>query len=241
MINQDYAWGHSFQRAARENLARRRPDIEIVGDDLVPLGKVKDFAPYVAKIRASGADTVLTGNWGNDLVLLIKASEQTGLRADFYTTHAYVWGTPKAIGASGADRIKTIMAFHVNEADPAWERKILSHGRKYKPIAHMDFLPAWQTLDMFVDAVNQVKTTDPYKVAAALEGMAYNGPAGESWMRAEDHQLMAPIYVTSFVKAGRKGVKHDTEATGFGWKTEMVVAAKDNVPPVRCSMERPAR
>lgn len=239
MINQDYAWGHSFQRAARENLGKRRPDIEFVGDDLVPLGKVKDFAPYVSKIRASEADTVLTGNWGNDLILLIKAAEQSGLKAEFYTTHSYVWGTPAAIGASGADRIKTIMAFHLNEADAAWEKKILDYGRKYKPIAHMDFLPAWQTLDMFADAVGQVGSTDPYKVAVALEGMKYKGPAGDSWMRAEDHQLMAPIYVTSFVKAGRPGVKFDTENTGFGWKTEMVVAAKDNVPPVKCKMQRP--
>lgn len=241
MINQDYAWGHSFQRAARENLARRRPDIRIVGDDLVPLGKVKDFAPYVSKIRASGADTVLTGNWGNDLVLLIKASEQTGLKADFYTTHAYVWGTPTAIGAAGADRIKTIMAFHINEARAEWEQRILAADRKYKPIAHMDFLPAWQTLEMFVEAVNQVKSTDPYKVAAALEGMKYDGPAGESWMRPEDHQLLAPIYVTSFVKAGQIGAKYDTEGTGYGWKTEMVVAAGENVPPLKCRMERPAR
>lgn len=241
LINQDYAWGHSFRRAARQFLGATRPDIEFVGDDLVPLGKVKDFAPYVSKIRASGADTVLTGNWGNDLVLLIKASAQSGLDSDFYTTHAYVWGTPAAIGASGAERIKTIMAFHLNEAGPAWEKKILSYGEKYKPIAHMDFLPVWQTLDMFVRAVNQAKSTDPYEVAIALEGMKYDGPAGESWMRAEDHQLMAPIYVTSFVKRGQPGVRYDTENTGFGWKTELLVAARDSIPPVRCQMARPQK
>ena len=241
MINQDYAWGHSFKRAAREYLTSTRPDIQFVGDDLVPLGKVKDFAPYVSKIRASGADTVLTGNWGNDLVLLIKASEQSGLNAEFYTTHSYVWGTPAAIGPSGADRIKTIMAFHINDANPEWEKKILAYGQKYKPISHMDFLPVWQTMDMFVQAVNQAQSTDPYKVAVALEGMKYDGPAGESWMRAEDHQLMAPIYVTSFVRKGQPGVKYDTENTGFGWKTDLLVAAKDNVPPMRCKMERPGQ
>jgi branched-chain amino acid transport system substrate-binding protein len=94
---------------------------------------------------------------------------------------------------------------------------------------------------MFVRAVNQVKSTDPYDVAIALEGMDYDGPAGASWMRAEDHQLMAPIYVTSFVKRGQPGVRHDTENTGFGWKTEMLVAAKDNIPPVRCQMARPQK
>ena len=239
LLNQDYAWGHSFKRAAREMLNGKRPDIQIVGDDLVPLGKTKDFAPYVSKIRASGADTVLTGNWGNDLVLLIKASEQSGLNVEFYTTHSWVWGAPAAIGAAGADRIKTIMAFHINEANPEWEKKILFYGKKYQPISHMDFLPVWQTMDMFAQAIEQAKSTDPAKVAMALEGMKYNGPAGESWMRPDDHQLLAPIYVTGFVKRGQPGVKYDTEGTGFGWKTELLVAAKDNVPPIRCQMERP--
>ena len=163
------------------------------------------------------------------------------MNAEFYTTHSYVWGTPAAIGALGADRIKTIMAFHINEASPELgEEDPVLRAEESKPIAHMDFLPVWQTMDMFVQAVNQVQSIDPYKVATALEGMKYNGPAGESWMRPEDHQLMAPIYVTSFVRKGQPGVRYDTENTGFGWKTEMLVPAKDNVPPrVRCQMERP--
>ena len=83
LINQDYAYGQSFKRVAREMLAKKRPDIEIVGDELIPLGKVKDFAPYVTKIKSSGADTVLTGNWGSDLALLIKSAEDAGLNAAF--------------------------------------------------------------------------------------------------------------------------------------------------------------
>jgi branched-chain amino acid transport system substrate-binding protein len=95
LINQDYAYGHSFKRVAREMLAAKRPDIEIVGDELIPLGKVKDFAPYVAKIKSSGADVVLTGNWGSDLALLIKAAEESGLNATFYTNYGFLVGTPR--------------------------------------------------------------------------------------------------------------------------------------------------
>jgi branched-chain amino acid transport system substrate-binding protein len=79
------------------------------------------------------------------------------------------------------------------------------------------------------------------KVAYALEGMEYPGPAGRSWMRAEDHQLMAPIYVTSLAKAGQSGVRHDNEGTGLGWKTEAKYEAEQTVPPVRCQMQRPGR
>jgi len=62
LINQNYSFGQAVARAAKADLARKRPDIQIVGEDLHPLGQVKDFAPYVAKMKAAGADTVITGN-----------------------------------------------------------------------------------------------------------------------------------------------------------------------------------
>ena len=79
LLNQNYSFGQAVARAAKEYLARKRPDIKIVGEDLHPLAQVKDFAPYVSKIKAAGADTVITGNWGNDLALLIKAAKDAGL------------------------------------------------------------------------------------------------------------------------------------------------------------------
>ena len=45
LINQDYSFGQAVAKAARAMLAQKRPDISIVGDNLHPLGKVKDFAP----------------------------------------------------------------------------------------------------------------------------------------------------------------------------------------------------
>jgi branched-chain amino acid transport system substrate-binding protein len=239
--NQDYAYGQAVSRAAKDMLGAARPDIQIVGDDLVPLGKVKDFAPYVAKIRSSEADAVLTGNWGNDLSLLIKASKESGLKATYYTIFGAFFGTPTAIGAAGADRVKTIYAWHLNAADAMWEKRLLEDKEKYHSISDMAYLPAFRTVEMLSSAINKVGTTDPVKVAYALEGMKYAGPSGESWIRAEDHQLIAPMYLLSFVKAGQPGVKHDAEGTGYGWKTDSLIEARDTVPPVKCEMERPQK
>jgi branched-chain amino acid transport system substrate-binding protein len=241
LINQDYAWGHSVSRAAIEMLGRKRPDIQIVGNDLVPLGKVKDFAPYVAKIGASDADAVLTGNWGNDLALLIRAAHDAKLKAAFYTTHAWVLGAPAAIGPAGADRITTVTQWHINEADAGWQKRLLAYRDKYKAQQYLDYLPIWQTIEMFAAAIERAKSDDPVRVGYALEGMEFNGPSGRSWLRAEDHQVMAPIYVTSFVKAGQPGVKYETEGTGYGFKTLVKVDADKNVPQMVCRMERPPR
>jgi branched-chain amino acid transport system substrate-binding protein len=239
LLNQDYAWGHSVQKSARDALKEKRPDIEIVGDDLVPLQKVKDFAPYIAKIKASGADSVLTGNWGQDLALFVKAAHANGLNASLFTTHAWGLGTPSAMGASGENRVQVMNAWFVNAGPLEWERKVLQSEKQYKASSHMDFLPIWQTVDMFARALALAGTSDPIKVAYALEGMEYETPGGRSWMRKDDHQLIAPIYIASFTKAGTAGVKYDEEGTGYGWKIEWVAPAKDNVPAMRCQMERP--
>jgi len=239
LLNQDYAFGQSVSKGSREQLNARRPGLSIVGDELIPLAKVKDFAPYVAKIRATGADSVLTGNWGTDLSLLLKASNEMGFKAHYYALLAAGFGTPSAIGAAGADRMKTIYSWHLNAADPNWERAILDYQSKYKTNADLAYLPAFRTVEMVASAIKQSATTEPVKVAYALEGVHFAGPTGDSWMRAEDHQIIAPIFVMSFVKAGQPGAKHDVEGTGYGWKTDVVFSARDMVPPVRCSMERP--
>lgn len=239
LINQDYAYGQAVAHAAKAMLPARRPDIQIVGNDLVPFGKVKDFTPYVAKIVASGADSVLTGNWGSDLTLLIKASNEAGLKAVYYTINAQLPGTAAAIGATGADRVKTIGAWHINAADAALEKALLEYKTKYKAITHLDYLPPFRVVEMIASAMNKAGTTDPLKVAYALEGIRYAGPSGDSWMRAEDHQMIAPVYIMNFVKVGQPGVKHDEEGTGYGWKTEALIGAKDTIPPIKCQMERP--
>lgn len=239
LFNQDYAHGHAVSKSSRELLQAKRPDIEVVGDDLIPLSKVKDFAPYVSKIRASGADAVLTGNWGNDLSLLVKAGAEAGLKVDYYTLLGKLPGTWVTAGAAGAGRMKTIDAWHINAASPAWEKVLADARARYGASSNMDYLTAFRLVEMLSAAINNIGADDPLKVAFALEGLRFAGPSGESWMRAEDHQIIAPMYVLSFVKEGQPGVKHDVDGTGYGWKTETLIEAKDNVPPMNCKMQRP--
>ena len=240
LINQDYAHGQAVSRVSVEMLAKKRPDIEVVANDFVPLGKVKDFAPYVAKIRASGADSVMTGSWGNDLSLLIKAGNEAGLNVNYYTLLAAFFGTPSAIGTSGVGRVKTIYAWNINAADPVWEKALLEYKAKYHGVTNMDYLPVFRAMEMLASAMKKAGTDDPLKVAYAMEGLGYAGPSGESWMRTEDHQLIAPIYVLDLARSGTPGVKHDAEGTGLGWKVEALVQARDTIPPIRCAMQRPA-
>src|SRR6476661_8481959 len=131
IIGQNYSFGHQVTRAAKDYLKRKRPDIQIVGDDLHPIAQVKDFSPYIAKIKASGADTVVTGNWGADLALLIKAAKDADLKANFYTYYAATSGVPTAMGAAGADRVKYVGLWNVNNEGYVGKDIVEAFKKKY--------------------------------------------------------------------------------------------------------------
>ena len=244
LINQDYSFGHAVKKAAREYLARKRPDIQIVGDDLHPLGKVSDFAPYVAKIKASGADGVITGNWGNDMSLLVKAGRDAGLNVDWYTYYAGGLGTPTAMGEAAAGKVKIIAEYHSNVANnkaAKWDQDYRKQAPKGNPDFY--FLRGKIMWEMFAKAINQAKSAEPKAVAYALEGMRHEGDLGEVEMRKSDHQLIQPLYVFTLVKSAARGgpkeAKIDMEHSGLAPVTDARLEAYTSAQPTSCNMKRP--
>ncbi|WP_194712186.1 branched-chain amino acid ABC transporter substrate-binding protein [Noviherbaspirillum soli] len=238
IIGQNYSFGHQVTRAAKDYLKRKRPDIQIVGDDLHPIGQVKDFSPYIAKIKASGADTVVTGNWGADLALLIKAAKDADLKADFYTYYGSTTGVPTAMGAAGADRVKYVGYWNVNNEGYVGKEIVENFKKKYNDDYYA--MATYTGIAMLAKAFNEAKTTDPVKVAFAMEGMKLKSLNGEVEMRKADHQLQQPLYIATWVKVNGKDVKYDQENTGYGWRTDQKVDAFVAAQPTSCQMKRPA-
>ncbi|HRO58014.1 MAG TPA: branched-chain amino acid ABC transporter substrate-binding protein [Burkholderiaceae bacterium] len=238
LINQDYAFGHSVEKAAEEYLKQKRPDIEIVGKDRHPLAQVRDFAPYVAKIKAAGADTIITGNWGADLALLVKAAKDAGLDANFYTYYAGTTGVPTAMGAAGEDRVRFVSFWNPN--DSVIKADDIVEGFRKKFDDDFYFISPYTSLKLLSEGIKKAQSTDPVKVAFAMEGMKVQSLNGEVEMRKDDHQLQQPVYVMSWQKVDGKDVRFDQEKTGYGWRTVAKVDAADAMQPTSCKMKRPA-
>ncbi|NHZ61505.1 branched-chain amino acid ABC transporter substrate-binding protein [Massilia genomosp. 1] len=237
IIGQNYAFGQAVSRAAKQYLKRKRPDIKIAGDDLHPIAQVKDFSPYIAKIKASGADTVITGNWGADLALLIRAAKDADLKASFYTYYGVTTGVPTAMGAAGADRVKIVGNWMVNNDKFTGKDIVEAFKKKYN-----DDYYAAQThsgIGMLAQAIKAAKTTDPVKVAFALEGAKFNSVNGEVLMNKVDHQLQQPLYIGTWTKTNGKDIKYDQENTGYGWRMDKKIDAYLANQPTSCQMKRP--
>jgi len=239
IIGQDYSFGQSVRKAANEMLKAKRPDIQIVGDELHPLLKITDFAPYVAKIKASGADSVITGNWGNDMSLLLKAAADAGLQADWYTYYAGGAGGPTAVKQTGLDhRVYQISEWHTNVPAPEMEKFADEFLKKYGGSNGQGwwYLRLKNEMEMLTEAMKKANSTEPVKVAKALGDLKYKNSLGaEVFMRPTDHSLFQDMYISSF----GSGTKHDEEKTGWGWKTVGVIKAQDTVIPTTCKMTAP--
>lgn len=239
LIGQDYSFGRQVAHSARTMLAAKRPDIQIVGDDLHPVGKVKDFSPYLAKIKASGADTVITGNWGNDLTLLIKAARDAGMQLKFYTFYANALGAPAAIGDAGVGRVRAVAEWHPNVGGQASDAFYRAFRQRY-PQSRDDYvhLRMHLMLEMFVTAIEKAGTTDAVRVAHALENARFSNGFHEAWMRPQDHQLIQPLYVSVMQKKGEPGTQFDNEGSGYGFRTERFFAGGLTALLSSCKMER---
>ena len=235
ILGQNYSHGVQVAKYAKETLARKRPDIQIVGEDLHPLAQVRDFAPYIAKIKAAGADTVITGNWGSDLSLLVKAANENGYSGKFFTYYAGVTGTPTALGTNGAGRVYQIAYSHYNMGG-----QMDKWMNEFKAKYNDDFYTG-STIRIFETvgaAMAKAKSTDPVKVAAALEGISVKSFNGEVQMRNLDHQLQQPLYMTVWQKADKK-YPYNPENTGMTLVPVKEYPNYISSTPTSCQMKRP--
>jgi branched-chain amino acid transport system substrate-binding protein len=240
LIGQDYSFGRQTAKAARSMLAAKRPDIAIVGDELHPIGKIKDFSPYVAKIRASGADTIVTGNWGNDLTLLVKAVRDAGLEVKFYTFYGNGLGAPAAIGDAGVGRVRAVAEWHPNAGGEGSDAFYQAFGKRY-PAPQDDYVHMRMHLmiAMLASAIEKAGSIEAGAVARALEGAQFKNGFHHATMRAADHQLLQPLYVSVMQKKG-EGVRFDNEGSGYGFRTERYLSEQETALPTTCRMDRPA-
>jgi branched-chain amino acid transport system substrate-binding protein len=237
LINQNYAHGHQVSKYAKDMLKRKRPDVEIVGDDLSPLAQVRDFSPYIAKIKQSGADSVITGNWGSDLALLIKAANDAGLNnVKFYTYYAIATGAPTAMGAGAAGKVYAVGYGHLNL--PGDIGRIVTDFKK-RFNDDMYTASVYNAYAMLTEAFVRAKSTDPVKVAATLEGMKFKGFNGEVEMRKSDHQLQQGLFITRWEKTDAKYPK-DSENTGYTLAPVKYYEPYVASTPTSCDMKRPS-
>lgn len=235
-INQNYSYGQDAEAAIVAGASKF--GYEIVGKTLHDFNRIQDFAPYVAKIKASNAETILTSDWSTDLLLLMKATRESGLKVTFGTTYLDYPGNIGSLRDLAAGQ------YVANTFNPELENPQVVEAFKTKtgryPIYHAD-LHMVSMFDLLGGALSKLSAkgaaVDVKKIALGVEGASVKDGMGVTSVRKDDHQAIIPISV-SIVK---EGVKYPADGTKYGFAPVRVVTGEQAIYPVQssCKMERP--
>jgi ABC-type branched-subunit amino acid transport system substrate-binding protein len=239
LLNQDYAHGKQWASYGRQMVGLARPDVQFVGEALHPIGRVKDFSPYLANIKQGSADTVITGNWGQDMTLLLKAAGDAGYNLRYFNHSAgAVPGTVLAVSQARLGQLTWVAEWHPGEADVP---KAEALAKAYKAKTGKDFLAPRIDLTprLLAAAITKAGSTESTKVAKALEDLSFDSVVGPVRMRAEDHQLLLPQVVNTIAPVDGKAVKVGYEGTNYGFRTDAVYTGNELAQGTECKMQRP--
>ncbi|WP_296494080.1 branched-chain amino acid ABC transporter substrate-binding protein [Rhodoferax sp.] len=240
IIGQDYSFGHAVAREARRQLGVLRPDVQVVGEELHAMGRVKDFIPYATKIMASGAQAVITGNFGNDLTLLVKAAKDVGFAGKFYTFYGNALGAPAAVGEAGVGKVVAVADWLPNVQNASSEAFYTAFRARFpKPADDYVHMRMQLMVEALAQAIDKAGTTESTAVAGQLEKASVTFGSQTGSMRALDHQFQQPLVVGIMDKIGTPGVKFDVEGSGYGFRVVKTIAAASAELPASCRMQRP--
>lgn len=239
LLNQDYAHGRQWARYGQQMVGLARPDVKFVGQDFHPIGRVKDFAPYIAKVKATGADSMITGNWGQDMTLLLRAAGDAGYNLRYFNHSAgSIPGTVLAVSQAGIGQLTWVAEWHPGESGVP---KAEALSKAYKAKTGKDFLAPRIELvpHMLASAINKAKSLEPVQIAKAMENLSYESVVGTVRMRGEDHQLLLPQAVNTIAPIDGKLVKVGWEGTSYGFRTDAVYTGNELAQGTECKMVRP--
>ena len=240
LIGQDYSFGQAVLREARRQLGAQRPDVQVVAQELHPLLRIKDFAPYAAKIKASGADAVITGNFSSDLTLLVKAARDAGFEGKFYTFYGNALGAPAAMGEAGIGKVLAVADWLPNVPTPESEAFYRSFRQRF-PRAEDDYvhMRMQMLVEALAQAIGRAGTLEAEPLARAMEQVKLTFAGQQGFMRAADHQFQQSLVVGVMDRQGTPGVRFDVEGSGYGFRVVRQVAPAQAEMPHACRMARP--
>jgi len=217
ILAQDYVWGHSSAGAFKTAMQEAKPNARIVGEEYFPVF-TKDFAPYLEKVRASGAEVVVTMAWGADNENLIKQSRQLGLKSPLNPDLYIPMASPflddtrplEVIGGPAGRGLVLCTDFYLDRRVPNVKKLADMWTNLWKTWKAPYNTPLYQwpgggwyrnltSYYWYFQVLQKAGSTDPKKVITAWEGDTFDFFGWKHYMRPADHQVIADRPIAEMV------------------------------------------
>lgn len=215
ILCQDYSFGHVLAEGFKKGMKEYYPDAQIVGEDYHKLF-LTDFAPYLEKIKASGAEVVFTGDWIPDAANLLKQARQMGITLPF--AHIFL-DEPNFLHEVGVEGTKgLVQVSQYGTEPPAFKTpEQIKYYKSWNDLWRTKWKAAPFNSRLFehgtgnigsyiqqtywlLDVIARARSTDPEKIIQVWEGDSYRFVNGKNLtMRACDHKAVQDLHVFEFV------------------------------------------
>jgi ABC-type branched-subunit amino acid transport system substrate-binding protein len=214
---QDYLFGHDMAENFRKGLKEYYPEAQIVGEDFHKLFAT-DYAPYITKIKASGAEVIYTGDWDPDAGNLLKQSRAMGLNIPF--AHIYMTNIAN-LAALGVETTKGLqLASPYRTATPEFKtpeqikyhKMMMDAYKRFKaPYNTLTYSAGWSPITMefnwLLSVIERAQSVDAEKIIKTWEGDSYEYVNGHvKTMRACDHNTIQDVFIVEYVPPAEQKV-----------------------------------
>ena len=226
ILCQDYLFGHSMAKGFKSGLEEYYPEAEIVGEDYHKLF-LTDFAPYLTKVKASGAEVVYTGDWIPDAANLLKQARQMGITLPFANTFLDEPNFLHEVGVDGTKGLLNISQYGTENPSFKHEGQIKLYkawNNQWKNVWQEPYNSRLyehgsgnigsytQQTYWLLSVIERAGSTDPEKIIKVWEGDSYQMANGTViTMRACDHKAIQDLHAVEFVPPEEQKVSMNIE------------------------------
>jgi len=210
IVYPNYEYGQSAAATFKELMKAAQPDIEFVGEQATPLGKV-DAGSVSQALADAKPDAIFNVLFGADLSKFVREGNTRGLFQGREVV-SLLTGEPEYL-----DPLK-------EEAPNGWlvtgypwygiqtpEHKafFLAYHAKYKDYPRLGSVVGYSAIKSLAAGIRKAKGTDTEKLIAAFSGLQVDTPFGKVTYRPEDHQSTMGGFIGKTKNEGGKGVMVD--------------------------------
>jgi branched-chain amino acid transport system substrate-binding protein len=209
-IAPNYEYGQSAVAVFKALLSAKRPDIQWVGEQWPPQGKI-DAGPVVQALAAAQPEAILNVTFGPDLVKFVREGNTRGVFKDRAVV-SFLTGEPEYLDPLKDETPEgwIVTGYPWSSiTTPAHDAFLKAYQAKYNDYPRLGSVVGYQLIKSAAAILAKADSTDPEKLITAAEGIQLASPFGDITFRKIDHQSTLGAFVGKTAVRDGKGVMVD--------------------------------
>ena len=210
LVYPNYEYGQSAAATFKEQLKKLQPDVEFVGEQAPPLGKV-DAGAVVQALADLKPDGIFNVLFGADLAKFVREGNTRGLFKG-KTVLGLLTGEPEYLDPlkDEAPEGWIVTGYPWYGIDTPDHKAFLdAYRKKYNDYPRLGSVVGYSMITSLAAGLKKAGSTDPEKLIAAFEGLEFPSPFGKASFRAIDHQSTMGVFVGKTAVKDGKGLMVD--------------------------------